>query len=311
MNEPTVESGFPKGATDADFEEVREKPAPAATVPATLETFSLFRHDLMAGKSNTAIEAISQELEVDKELGLKKQLELTATEALRNDIDELTSSKDYFEVSQELLKKLFQLKKLERMCFLNNFTAPIKAFFKAGTLPLFLHSVMLLSLYPMSVFSAWVWPLSVKHPTPLTITGDVFNILLWIGVGVLLVAGFICWNDRTILYYRMLVAIKSTPLRDVSEKIPYGAKLKVLEAQKTRIFEGFAYISPKFSYEQTRHTIKLPELPELDPAILGTTKDGRMYMIVYWDIEKDIAKVVKEIEHFKKFKLNKNTPVRR
>jgi hypothetical protein len=306
MNDAIVkeESAFRPAALDTEYEEIKPRePELAATVPATLETFSLVRHDLMKGKSNSVIESVIKEIEVDQELGLDQQLALTGSRALVNDIDELTSSRNYFQVSQELLKKLFQFNKLQWDCVWFNILSPVKGFFKAGVLPLFLHAAMLLLIYPMILYSMKIWPLVSKLTTPFLVTLSVFNIILWLGLGALLVLGFVFWDGRAISYVRIGIKIKSTPLSMVSEKIPYGAKLKVLEAKKTGIFKDFVYITPEFNYEERYKIIKYPELPSIDPAILGTTEDGRMYMIVYWDIEKDVAKVVKEIEHFKKFKL--------
>lgn len=297
VKESTV---FRPAARDTEYEEIKPPEEFAPTVPATLETFSLVRHDLMKGSTNNIIESVVKELEIDQELGLIHQADLTSKKALEADIDELTSSRDYFQVSQELLKKLFQFNKLQWKCVWHNFISPIVGFFKAGILPLSLHAIMLISIYLMILFSVWIWPLVGKYHTPLIVTISIFNIISWLGVLFLLVIGFVLWSGRTITYTQIGVKIKSTPLSSVSERIPYGAKLKVFEAKKTGIFKDFVYITPEFNYEVRHSVIKYPDWPSLDPAILGTTEDGRMYMIVYWDIEKDVAKVVKEIEHFKK-----------
>lgn len=260
----------------------------------------LVRHELMVGRTNPIIESITKELELDLELGLKNQAEQTMIEAISKDIDELTSSKDYVEVSDDLLKKLFHIGSLRKKCLYSNVTSKVTGFFKAGILPLSLHVIMLAATLPMIQFSMWLWPIAQK--TPLLYAICTLNCILWCGMVVLLIAGFWCWAGKDIKYTVMSVDIRSRPLRSVTDRIPYGAKLKVQEASNTKIFTNFVYVTPEFSIKnEERHV----SLPNIDPAILGETADRRKYMIVYWDIDKDVARVVKEIEHFKKFKLNK------
>jgi hypothetical protein len=301
MNQDVRDGGMFVKASVAEYKEVKEEEniEGSNTLPAKLETMALIRHPLQKGKSGNGIEEISEEFKIDKELGLMYQAKHTAKEALKQDIDELTSSRDYFEVSNDLLKKLFKIGKLKRKCILNNIISPVKGFFKAGQIGLSIHIFVLLMIYPMIKFSAWILD---KTVTPFLVTVSVFNIISWIAMIALLILGFFVWSGRTINYTLMWVKINMTPLSEVTTKIPYGAKLKVLEAKKTKIFEDFVYVTPEFYTEGKRHTINFPSI---DPAIVGLTSDKRMYMIVYWDIEKDVAKVVKEIEHFKKYKLHK------
>ncbi|MDD5649650.1 MAG: hypothetical protein PHF86_04420 [Candidatus Nanoarchaeia archaeon] len=298
-----IDSGV--DALVAEFEGVtnKKRSSDKDSLPAKLETLSLIRHKQMTGKSDKIIENISSELEIDKKLGLKNQAELTALKALNHDINELTSSRDFFEVSQDLIKKLFQINKLKRKCFINNIVSKINAFFITGALPLSIHLFMLLTIYPILKFSMWIWPAVHQTPTTGLITLSVFNCISWICMLGLLIAGFTLWEGRSIEYTLIDVNINSIPLSKVTDKIPYGAKLKVLEAKETGIFEDFVFITPEFVSSVKHHNVSFPSV---DPAILGVTTDKRMYMIVYWDIEKDVAKVVKEIEHFKKFKLHKN-----
>jgi hypothetical protein len=267
---------------------------------------ALVRHSLMIGSSNAVIEALNKELQVDMELGLKKQAELTTIKAIEQDIDELTSSRDYFEVSPALLDELFQIRALQGKCLWSNTLSRIAGFFKAGVLPLSIHAFFLLSLTPLLKFSMWVWPHAAVTPTPLLVTGCIINCLLWIGSLCLLIGGFATWGGKSIRYTQMNVGVITRPLDDVTEKIPYGAKLKVLEAKNTGIFKNFVYAAPIFNAEKGQHTFNFPSV---DPAILGVTPDYRQYMIVYWDIDKDVARVIKEIEQFKKFKLNKTKTI--
>lgn len=265
-------------------------------------TTGLIRHERMAGEITEVIASLNKEFELDMELGLKKQAEITVVKALSHDIDELTSSNDYYEVSPALLEKLFHIKSLRSMCFWSNLTSRITGFFKAGPLPLFLHALTLALFYPLLAYSMWAWPIASTHPTPLSVSLAGLDLILWVIWCVPLVYGFTLWGNRTISYNVLSVDISSQLLSGVTDKIPFGAKLKVLEAKKTGIFKDFVYVTPEFSVEKGQHTLSFPDI---DPAILGVTPDNRRYMVVYWDIDKDVARVVKEIEHFKKFKLGK------
>ena len=264
---------------------------------------ALVRHELRIGNDDPVIKDLSEELIVDKELGLTEQAEITMTKALQHDIDELTSSNDYFEVDQNTLKKLFQINNLRRKCLWSNIISAIKGFIVAGFLPLSLHMFVLASIYPMIMYSQWIWTTAPTYPTSLLVLAATFNVISWIGIIVILFWSIFAWSGKRIKYSVLEVDIDMKPLKSVRERIPYGAKLKVLESSKKGIFVDFVYATPKFDINDT---LKEINFPKVDPAILGVTLDKRMYMIVYWDIEKDIAKVVKQINHFKKFKLNKN-----
>jgi hypothetical protein len=265
-------------------------------------SLALVRHELKVGDSDEMIESIKEELEIDKQLGLEKQAKITVEKALQHDIDNLTSSNDFFEVSQNLMQRLFQISMLERKCFFANTLNMIKGVLTAGVLPLSLHVLFLLSIYPMLKFSMWIWPITTTAPTAMLVFISILNCILWCSIIVPLGYGFSLWGNIIIKYPVLRVKMESKPLSSVSDKIPYGAKLKVLEAKKTGIFQDFVFITPEFSVKNEEYKVRFPSI---DPAILGITADKRMFMIVYWDIDKDVAKVIKEIELFKKFKLNK------
>lgn len=263
---------------------------------------ALTRHALMVGAEDDTIKKISEELQIDKELGMEKQTVITMDRALSHDIDQLTSSRDYYEVTPKILEKLFQIKSLKRKCFWHNLTGAVSGILVGGALPLFLHAMTLALVYPMLKFSMIIWPITTKAPTAFLVTMAFVNIIAWVGWIVMLIFGFLKWDGVKIKNTIINVDLDLTPLSSVNEKIPYGAKLKVLEAKKTDIFSHFVYATPKFHTNDNEKVIKLPSI---DPAILGATLDKRLYMIVYWDIDKDIERVVKQIEHFKKFKLKK------
>lgn len=88
-------------------------------------------------------------------------------------------------------------------------------------------------------------------------------------------------------------------VKDTMIEIPRIAKLKMKEAKDSELFEAFTIAHPQFRVDRQ---IYAPTF-KLDPVILGVTKDSRMFMICWWDIQKDIDKVLKNINLFKKFKI--------
>jgi hypothetical protein len=76
------------------------------------------------------------------------------------------------------------------------------------------------------------------------------------------------------------------------------------EAKDSGLFEGFSIVRPEFFTDQKsfKPSFQLPPFPP-DPAILGVTKDNRMFMVVWWDIEHDVDRVKTNIKKFKKFKI--------
>jgi hypothetical protein len=240
--------------------------------------YALIRHELRAGAVDDSINSLAEELEVDKDLGLTKQAEITMEEALSHDINELTNSNDYFEVSPEVIKKLFKIRSLQRKCFFINILSAIRGFLVAGFLPLSLHAILLVMTYPMIVFTGWIWSTVSKGPTSALVLLATSNVILWIGMVILIIFGFTNWSGRRIRHSVMKVDVNMQPLKSVTKRIPYGAKLKVLEASKTKIFNDFVYATPKFEVSENEHEVRFPTI---DPAILGITSDKRMYMIVY------------------------------
>lgn len=286
----------------AEFTEVKEENEKNLPMdPSTLR--ELHRHELMVQKSDEAIKSIKKELIIDTELGLTNQAELTAKKALVHDIDKLTSSKDYFEITPKQLSKLFQIGALKRKCFWANLISFSSGVLKTCKVPLFLDVSFLALIYPMMVFSFAVIP---WKSNPLALTLGFGNVFAWIGMLILLIYGICTWDKKKLSYFIIAVKVDTIPLLSVSSPIPYGAKLKVLEAKKTGIFKDFVFATPEFVIESKNHIIDMKKnFPPIDPAILGVTQDKRMYMIVYWDLDKDVEKVIKNINDFKKYKLGK------
>ena len=156
----------------------------------------------------------------------------------------------------------------------------------------------------MMVFSFAVIP---WKSNPLALTLGFGNVFAWIGMLILLICGIGTWDKKKLSYFIIAVKVDTIPLSSVSSPIPYGAKLKVLEAKKTGIFKDFVFATPEFVIESKNHIIDMKKnFPQIDPAILGVTEDKRMYMIVYWDLDKDVEKIIKNINDFKKYKLHKS-----
>jgi hypothetical protein len=285
-------------AQEAEFSEVKPEQK-KSNVPATLQTFQLYRHDLCQGKNNNDIEKIAKELEIDKQLGLKAQCELTAEAALQKDIDELTSSKDYVQVSKLLLEKLFGIGKLRMICTWHTIKSFIRGMLRDAKTPLILFTIVLAMIYPMCVWSG----MTIGKPaSPSIVTAGLFVVLGWVLLVIFAIYGIRDFVENVKIKYDSLeVALDMKSLSSVDTRIPYGAKLKVLEAKETGIFRDFVYASPKFSAETKiwQNTLHI----NIDPAILGVTQDERMFMIVYWDIKKDKERIIKEIHQFRKFKI--------
>lgn len=285
-------------ATNAEFEVVDGE---KKNLPATLESVKIYRHPLMEGKVTKDLSALVDELEIDKKLGLSYQAQETAEEILRKDIDELTSSKDYFQVTGKLIEKLFCLGNLRMMCFIANIKEIKNEILKVGGPGISMIIGSFIAVLPVVLF----WTYLAKIHENKFVFGffclALLNVIFSAGVAVLHIAGWVnIFYEKTYRYDFMKVQINYVPLKEAQVKIPRGAKLKVLEAMETKIFEDFVLVSPKFIVEHKEVHFSRP-----DPAILGVTKDKRHFMIVYWDVERDVERVIKDIDAFKKFKLQK------
>jgi hypothetical protein len=275
--------------------------ASSSNLPATLESLMLTRHPLMQTKITPEIEKIQTELQVDKELGLKAQAASTSRKSLIHDIDELTKSNNYFQVTKPLLRRLFQMNRLFLTCLLTNIRQFRKAFASSCMIPVML-SILTLGSIPLLVWASAV--VFGSTCTWMHITEGFFVVFGWIGAIITGCFAVYHWAHVTMEWETVDVELMSKALSDVDVSIPLGAKLKVLEAKRTEIFENFIYVHPLFSVNQHVIDVKkyIPRVT-LDPAILGVTKDGRMYMIVYWDLKHDVEHVLNQIKDFKKFKV--------
>jgi hypothetical protein len=105
---------------------------------------------------------------------------------------------------------------------------------------------------------------------------------------------------KGITFEFITVKLARENLEDAVFPLPYGAKLKALEAQKTQIFTRLEILYPQVTNDDL--AIRLPDFP-MDPAIVGHAMDDRRYMIVYWDVKNDIEKSTVKLRKLKKFKL--------
>lgn len=280
---------------EADFKEI--PPPTSSTAIATLESLQLYRHQLKQGTSNPKIQQIAKELELDKQLGLKNQAEITAESALQHDIDELTNSNNYFQVSKSLLEKLFSINSLQLKCLWYNIKSWISNFIHASPLQLSLISIVATTVYPLIKLCTY---LNSKPETAIIFLLVLLCIIAWMGELVLTAIAITKWTSNFDMNYEELkVKLDMTPLKLSNIKIPYGAKLKLQEAIESNIFQDFIIARPSFIIERK----EIHNRFNIDPAIIGVTKDLRMFMIVYWDIKKDKEKIINQINYFKKFKL--------
>jgi hypothetical protein len=273
----------------------------SSNLPATLDTFVLDRHPLMAGKVSPEIEKFQKELDIDKKLGLQAQAEGTAKEALVADINELTKSNNYIQVSRSILEGLFHITSLRMLCLLTNIQSFVKGLFPNCLTPSIMSAATLVAIPLLMFFSAKIFSGSTSW---LNYSLCIGVCLAWMGLIVFGIFSVKQWVAFKMAWDSINVNLVSQSLSTVAIKIPMGAKLKVLEAKETGIFEDFVYAYPMFSINRKEIEVRkyIPKI-NIDPAILGVTKDQRMYMIVYWDVKKDIAHVLQQVKDFRKFKV--------
>ena len=283
------------------------------------------RHPKMATVKTPYLEKFMDELIVDEKLGLENQSKLNAEELFKRDVDELTSSNEYYQVSPELVGRMFQMGSLKLMCLGHN----IREFaFKtirelAFGMLLFLGSCA--ALWPAIKF--------FQHADVVSKTSDNSG---WVALGLMccvatvvgITFAFVHTFRRTRTvdrlvnrhgelqheldnvtglffdYFFLTVKLQMEPIKETLVKIPFPVKCKILEAQEKSIFKSFVIGYPRFDVENKQSNIKFPEIRfNADPVVLGVSEDSRMFLIAWWDIKKDIDKVKNNIRFFKKFKV--------
>lgn len=274
---------------DADFTEVKEEKQTTSLSTIKIDDY---RHPLLKGLERAHVEKGIEELNLDEELGLKRQAQFTAKTVLQSDIDELTKSNDYYEVNKKTIEKIFGVASLRAICLFHNIIEAIRGTFDTLKYGILVSAVMVgILLITVSVWNH-AQPKPMMVLLALALAAASFG--SFIGAIVVIFKNVEDGFD----YDFMAVKVDSRPLRDSDIKIPYGAKLKIKKAKDTKIFEDFVIVHPEFNLE---HKHFQPSF-KVDPAVLGVTRDNRTFMIVYWDIEKDREKVIRNIQSYKKFK---------
>lgn len=281
----------------APYTEVKEDKTEKNT-SLTVYKVNDFRHQLMKGVEIEYLAKAEEELKIDEELGLKNQAQKTIKSLLSKDIDELTNSKDYYEVDRKTIEQIFDFPKIKGMLFFQNVVNSIKETFYGLRFVLLFTSLMVASTF-----------LGILLANISTDKGNINNPYLFIFCVISIISAFIflsniifqfCNGDVEFNYHTAKVDLNVEELSITNIKIPFGAKLKTLEAKKSGIFEDFRIITPQFTVDHRIISFKRT----VDPAIVGVTADNRWYMIVYWDIEHDKEKLMKDIERYKKFKVS-------
>lgn len=284
------------------------------------------RHPTMKGVSRDYLERLQDELDVDQQLGLKNQMEIDTAQVLKEDINDLTKSNEYYQVTPELIEKIFRVPQMNLKCFWLNVWEAI-----SKTVMAFKYA---LCFWIPSFVAAWFSVASFVHFAAnqkefLSFQG----VMLALASVIMLICGFtigmkgketvikkvtkqgsyrdapeLVEEQRAFVFrfnYKFLwVKVKQENIKETGIKLPYHAKLKVLEARDKKIFEDFIIMYPEMhiiTHEVEKITVIENRPP--DPVILGVTRDKRFYMVAWWDIEKDIDRVEQNIELFKKFKV--------
>lgn len=282
------------------------------------------RHPMMEGEESEKYLSLKKEMVLDAEIGLKNQMSIEAMKILNHDIETLTKSNDYHLVTDDMLKKLFEFKNLQFKCIPFNLIQKLQSFFSVFKYTLLLLVSFVIFLYTFPQYVQWY-----NSVSDLGIADKIRSMLCFLVLSVIgflnLVGLFFAhgrkpteeeskeWDRQnsdklekvTVLnYVQMSVTLLKESIDDTLMHIPRGAKLKLLEAKKTGIFENFLIIRPKIILRKKTVVLdrKIKAPFNVDPAIVGVVK-GAQYMVVSWDIKKDIEKTVKSLKQLKKYKL--------
>jgi hypothetical protein len=290
-----------------------------------------YRHPLYTKKKKKYVKEVQKELALDAKLGLKTLSKDTAKKTLTKDIDDLTNSRDYCEITKNGLYRLFGIRWMNlNYCVSYNIQQKLGVLFEIllGTSKCRALASVVAGFLPLAIlgYAKATWDISTRWQflgntaVVLAFAGLIISILFW-----LMEAFEFKFEEpkpedetrytinpedkkkkaRVISYTKIGVTLKVVPLDETEIDIPWGAKLKTAEALDTKIFRSFVIAYPKFQVERHRLEIKEKIIPriDIDPAICGVTEDGRLFMVVCWDIKHDKDKTKKSIKRFKRFKI--------
>jgi hypothetical protein len=295
---------------EANFKEIRDDGRPRQketpmNLPATIDAVSYLRHPKAPAEADYT-KAKKDEINLDVELGLQGQFTLDQNSLLKQDINELTKSNDYREVTPRILDKLFKMAQLKTMCFVPNVKEISMQTFRGIRVPL-LFSVLTVALVVACVQLGYKGngingPHSMYLDLSALVTGIGAVCSVVIGISSFF-SGGVLHNDVVFEYCFLGVRLKMESVNQTKMKIPYPAKLKMKEAKDSGLFKDFVITHPEFYTESKKFKpeLKLPSFP--DPIVLGVAEDNRMFMVAWWDIKRDIDRVKENIKVFKKFKV--------
>jgi hypothetical protein len=235
-------------AVDAEYSvynEITDK----SNLPATLDCVEFLRHP-KAEQSPAYLAEIKEEIALDLELGLQSQYAMDQKKILKNDIDELTKSNEYHQVSKSMLEKLFHIDELKLRCFPHNLKEAVVQSFKGGWIPL-LFAGLTVILTILTIYSgSYGNSLEAAH-RPESLFMCIVATLLGMGALVCLVFIFTsafggAFGERDFEYDFIDVKLILEDIRTTSVSIPKMAKLKLKEAKDSGLFEDFTIAHPQF-----------------------------------------------------------------
>ena len=268
------------------------------------------RHPQMRGIDAPHLQKMKEEIELDQELGLENQSTIDSKTLLKKDIDELTKSNDYRQVDKPLLRRMFKMGSMNTMCTIMN----TKSFLTTILSEMW---VILGGTFVGALMIMWACHLPKAHAEG--------GAALWALAVILFLSCLIiplCVH-RTInipsdqysggyeqkhvqgLYFKWNVSwtiLKMEDIKVTTVKIPFFAKLKIKEAMEKKIFSGFSIAYPHLDIVKRTAYFFVPQM--VDPVILGIAADGRMYLVAWWNVKKEIDNIQQNIELLRKYKVS-------
>jgi hypothetical protein len=243
---------------EANFREIRDDGRPRQketpmNLPATIDAVSYLRHPKAPAEADYT-KAKKDEINLDVELGLQGQFTLDQNSLLKQDINELTKSNDYREVTPRILNKLFKMAQLKTMCFVPNVKEISMQTFRGIRVPL-LFSVLTVALVVACVQLGYKGHFSGNGPHSLyfglsalvTGIGAVCSVVVGISS---FFSGGVLHNDVVFEYCFLGVRLKMESVTQTKMKIPYPAKLKMKEAKDSGLFKDFVITHRNFILSQ-------------------------------------------------------------
>lgn len=209
----------------------------------------------------------ADEIQIFKDLGLQNQVSM-------REVQTVMDGMPYYPVTMKALEKLFHIRMVKWLTFWHNYGVRMDQ----KPIATVLFSLLVIGI-PVAVGV-------IAHFGGMAYIGLIFLILL-------LVISLAIWDielreTRGVL--KAEITVEEIGLTKV--KIPYGAALRYKEAKDKGAFDSFAVVYPNVVEQQITR----------DPAIIGM-KNGQMFMVVYWDLEKDKERVIRKLRDYRKFKV--------